>query len=166
MVGRWHGLRVMVRIFVSVLRACPLDEPNETALVFVSIVKHNDGGTMTDVTPARKSRIWLLVAGILAVVAIAILWPLQGVGQVCIMIYPAPPGCFAEEPRWVPLAAIAIIIGLVAAMVVVAFVMNKPRTALILLTSAIVVVCALAVFVVWLSQTGIWDPYQPQILNN
>jgi hypothetical protein len=97
------------------------------------------------------------------VLGIAVLWPLQQVGQICIMIYPAPPGCGADEPRWVPLVGIGLVIALLSAQVVVYVTAPRPRTTLILLSAAIVVVVALAAGVVALSQTGIWDPYQPPV---
>lgn len=114
-------------------------------------------------TPSRP-RLWLAIGAVLAAVGTAVLWPLQHVGQVCIMIYPAPPGCGADEPRWVPLVGIGIIVALLAAQVVVYFTVQHPRTVLILLSAGIVVVILLAAAVVALSQTGIWDPYQPPIL--
>ena len=115
-------------------------------------------------TPSTRPRLWLGIGIALAVVGIAVLWSLRQVGQVCIMIYPAPPGCGAEEPQWVPLVGIGLVIALVAAQVVVYFTLPQPRTALILLSAGIVVVIALAAAVVALSQTGIWDPYQPPVL--
>jgi hypothetical protein len=117
----------------------------------------------TDITPITRPRIWIVIGAVLAAVGIALLWPLQSVGQVCILIYPAPPGCGADAPRWVPLVAVGLVIALLAAQVVVYFTVERPRTALILLAGAIVVVVAIAAGIVALSQTGIWDPYQPPI---
>ena len=117
-----------------------------------------------DHTPSSGPRLWLGIGIALAVVGIAVLWSLRQVGQVCIMIYPAPPGCGAEEPQWVPLVGIGLVIALLAAQVVLYFTTPRPRTALILLSAGIVVVVALAAGVVALSQTGIWDPYQPPVL--
>ena len=115
-------------------------------------------------TPSSRPRLWLGIGIALTVVGIAVLWPLRHVGQVCIMIYPAPPGCGAEEPRWVPLVAIGLVIALLAAQVVVYVTARRPRIPLILLCAGIVVVVAVAAGVVALSQTGIWDPYQPPVL--
>lgn len=117
-----------------------------------------------DSTPSSRPRFWLALGVVMAVLGIAVLWPLQHVGEVCPLIYPAPPGCGAEEPRWVPLVGIGIIIALLAAHVVVYFTAPRPRTPLILLSAGIVVVILLAAGVVALSQTGIWDPYQPPIM--
>lgn len=117
-----------------------------------------------DRTPSTRPRLWLVLGAVLAVIGIAVLWPLQQVGQICTMIYPAPPGCGAEEPRWVPLVGIGLIIALLAAQVVVFFTVQHPRTPLILLSAGIVVVIVLAAGVVALSQTGIWDGYQPPII--
>jgi len=115
-------------------------------------------------TPSTRPRLWLAVGAALSLLGIAVLWPLQQVGQVCIMIYPAPPGCGAEEPRWVPLVGIGIIIALLAAQIVLYATAPRPRIPLILLSGGIVAVVALAAGIVALSQTGIWDPYQPPII--
>lgn len=115
-------------------------------------------------TPSTRPRLWLALGAVLSVVGIALLWPLQHVGQVCVMIYPAPPGCGAEEPRWVPLVGIGLVIALLAAQVVFYATAPRPRTALILLSAGIMVVVGLAVAVVALSQTGIWDPFQPLVM--
>jgi hypothetical protein len=117
-----------------------------------------------DHTPSSGPKLWLVLGAVLAVIGIAVLWPLQKVGQICTMIYPAPPGCGADEPRWVPLVGIALIVALLAAQVVVYFTAPHARTPLILLSAGIVVVIVLAAGVVALSQTGIWDPYQPPII--
>ena len=117
-----------------------------------------------DRTPSSRPRLWIAIGAVLSVVAIAVLWPLQQVGQVCIMIYPAPPGCGADEPRWVPLVAIGLVVALLAAQVVVYFTVPRSRTPIILLSAGIVVVVLLAAAIVALSQTGIWDPYPPLVI--
>lgn len=118
----------------------------------------------TDHPPTARPRLWLIAASVLSVISIAVLWPLQYVGQVCILIYPPPPGCGAEEPRWVPIVAIGLIIAILAAAFVVYFTAPAPRTTLIVLCSAILLVLLLAAAIVALSQTGIWDPYQPPVI--
>jgi hypothetical protein len=117
-------------------------------------------------TPVRRPRLWLIIGAVVSTIAIAALWPLREVGQVCVLIYPAPPGCGATEPRWVPLVAIGLVIGAFGAMIVVYFTASRPRTALIVLVGVIVLVAILAAAVVALSQTGIWDPYQPPVIVN
>lgn len=118
----------------------------------------------TDSTPISKPRLWLVLAAVLTAFSMGVLWNLKDVGQVCILIYPAPPGCGAEEPRWVPFVAMGLIVAALAAAVIVYFTVPRPRTILILLTAAILVILALAAAIVWLSQTGIWDPYQPPVI--
>jgi len=118
----------------------------------------------TDALPIRRPRVWLLVGSLLAALSVAVLWPLQQVGQVCILIYPAPPGCGSDVPRWVPLAAVAVVIAVLAAMFVVYFTVARSRVILLVLAAVIVLVTALAAAIVSLSQTGIWDPYYPPIL--
>jgi hypothetical protein len=118
----------------------------------------------TDRIPVTRPRAWLAIATVLAVVSIAVLWPLQQVGQVCILIYPSPPGCGAEEPRWVPLVAIGLIVAALAAAVIVYFTVAAPRTTLVVLCGAMLAVLLVAAAIVALSQTGIWDPVQPPVI--
>ena len=118
----------------------------------------------TDRIPVTRPRAWLAIATVLAVVSIAVLWPLQQVGQVCILIYPSPPGCGAEEPRWVPLVAIGLIVAALAAAVIVYFTVDAPRTTLVVLCGAMLAVLLVAAAIVALSQTGIWDPVQPPVI--
>ncbi len=118
----------------------------------------------TDRIMIAKPRLWLLIAGALTLVSIGVLWPLQFVGQICPMIYPAPPGCFAEEPRWVPFVAIGLIVAAFAAAVVVYFTVSAPRTVLVLLSGGILAILLVGSAVVALSQTGVWDPVQPPVM--
>ena len=115
-------------------------------------------------TPSTRPRLWLALGAVLAVVGIGLLWPLQTVGQVCIMIYPAPPGCGADEPRWVPLVAIGLVVAVFAAQVVLYFTLARPRVPLIVLSGAIVAVVLLGAGIVALSQTGIGNPYPPLVI--
>ena len=117
-----------------------------------------------DHTPSTRPRLWLALGAVLAIVGAGLLWPLQTVGQICIMIYPAPPGCGADEPRWVPLVAIGLVVALLATQVVLYFTLARPRLPLILLCGAIVAVVLLGAGIVALSQTGIWDPSPPPII--
>lgn len=118
----------------------------------------------TVATPASKPRLWLALAALLSVISIAVLWSLQDVGQVCVLTYPAPPGCGAEEPRWVPFVGIGLILALLATAVIVYFTVHPARTILVILAGAILLVLLVAAGVVALSQTGIWDPYQPYVI--
>ena len=113
---------------------------------------------------ARKPVVFLVIGVALALVGIAVLWPLQYVGQVCVMIYPAPPGCGAPQPAVAALGGIALLIALLAAEVVFFVTAARPRVPLILLSAGMVAVVALAAAIVALSQTGIWDPYQGPIM--
>lgn len=123
--------------------------------------------TNDSTTPTRvaRPRLWLAVTAVLAIIAVAVLWPLQYVGQVCVMIYPAPPGCGAEEPRWVPFVAIGLVIAALVAAIVAFAVASRPRRVIVGAIIAIVVVTIAAAAVVALSQTGIWDPAQPLVLT-
>lgn len=114
---------------------------------------------------APRPTVWLAVTTVLAIVAVGILWPLQHVGEVCIEIYPPPPGCGAEEPRWVPFVGIGLVIALLAAAYVAFFTMARPRALVIVLGAAIIAVTAVAAIIVALSQTGIWDPLYPMYIE-
>lgn len=113
---------------------------------------------MTDTTPTRRPWHWLVIAGVAAVVGIAVLWPLRTVGQVCILIYPPPPGCGSPVPQITAIGGIALIVALLTAIAVVWFIIPAPRTTIIALTVGIVAVTVLAAALVAISQTGIWDP--------
>lgn len=113
---------------------------------------------MTDTTTPSRPWLWLVIAGVVAAISIAVLWPLQHVGQVCVLIYPPPPGCFSPVPPIASIGAIAAIVALLVAIAVVWFTMPAPRTAVIVLTGAIVLVALIGAGLVVLSQTGIWDP--------
>jgi hypothetical protein len=118
----------------------------------------------TDRISATPGRLWLVIGAIFTVVAIGVLWPLQQVGQICPLIYPAPPGCGAPEPRWVPLVAIALVIAALAGQVVVFVTVPRRRPWLVVLCGAMLAVVAIALVIVGISQTGVWDPYQPPII--
>jgi hypothetical protein len=118
----------------------------------------------TDQLPIRKPRMWLIIGAVLAALGTAILWPLQQVGQVCILIYPAPPGCGSPIPPVAPLVGIGVLIVLLAVMFIVYFTRPEPRRVLVVLAVAMIAVIGLTWAVVWLSQTGIWDPYQPPVV--
>lgn len=117
-----------------------------------------------DAVPVRKPRYLLVVAAVLSALAVGVLWQLQQVGQVCILIYPPPPGCGAEEPRWVPLVAIGLVIALLSTAVIAYFTSASPKILLIVVCGGILAVTAIGALVVVLSQTGIWDPYAPAVV--
>ena len=120
-------------------------------------------------TPAPSRPHWWLALGVaLGIVGIAALWPLRELGQVCIEIYPAPPGCGSAVPQVAVYISIALVIALVSAMVVLYVTQTKPRTAIILLGAGIVLAVLMSIAVVGLSQTGVWDapqPYPPVMVN-
>jgi hypothetical protein len=112
---------------------------------------------MTPSESARPSWPLLIAAAAMTVVSIAVLWPLRGVEQVCIAIYPAPPGCAAAEHHWAALVGIGIIVSLLAAIFVVAFTMHKPLVTIIVLLASMGVVLVVAVAVVAITQSAPWD---------
>jgi len=114
---------------------------------------------------APKPWIWLVIAGVLTAVSIAWLWSMTG-PRICIMIYPAPPGCTTFIPDWLPFVAIAIIAAVFLAMVVL-YLVRKPASTrmLVLLTIVIAVITLLTTLVMLLAGVGVFDPYQPPVLE-
>ena len=115
-------------------------------------------------TAPPKPWIWLVVAGVLSVVSVAWLWSMTG-PRVCILIYPAPPGCTTVIPNWLPFVSIGIIAAIFVGMIVV-YLLRKPTPArlLVLLTIAISVVTLLTALVMLLAGVGVFDPYQPPVI--
>ena len=115
-------------------------------------------------TAAPKPWIWLVIAGVLSVVSIAWLWSMTG-PRVCILIYPAPPGCTTVIPNWLPFVSIGIIAAIFIGMIVV-HLLRKPAPArlLVLLTIAISVVTLLTALIMLLAGLGTFDPYQPPVI--
>jgi hypothetical protein len=123
-------------------------------------------GAMTnEVSPtAPKSWIWLVIAGVLTVVSIAWLWSMTA-PRVCILIYPAPPGCATLVPNWLPFVGIAIVAVLFLAMIVLSLVRRPaPARPLVLLTIVIAVVTLLTALVMLLAGLGMFDASQPPVL--
>ena len=115
-------------------------------------------------TAPPKPWIWLVVAGVLSVVSIAWLWSMTG-PRVCILIYPAPPGCTTVIPNWLPFISIGIVAAIFIGMIVV-YLLRKPAPSrlLVLLTIAISVVTLLTALVMLLAGLGTFDPYQPPVI--
>lgn len=115
-------------------------------------------------TAPPKPWIWLVIAGVLSAVSIAWLWSMTG-PRVCILIYPAPPGCATVIPNWLPFISIGIIAAIFIAMIVV-YLLRKPAPArlLVLLTIAISVVTLLTALIMLLAGLGVFDPYQPPVI--
>lgn len=118
----------------------------------------------TSPTTPAKPWIWLVIAGVLSVVSIAWLWSMTG-PRICILIYPAPPGCTTVIPNWLPFVSIAIIAALFVAMIVVYLVRKPtPTRLLVVLTIVIAVVTLLTALVMLLAGLGLFDPYQPPVI--
>jgi hypothetical protein len=113
---------------------------------------------------APKPWIWLVIAGVLSAASIAWLWSMTG-PRICILIYPAPPGCTTVIPDWLPFIGIAIIAALFVAMVVL-FLVRKPVQArmLVVLTVVIAGVALLTALIMLLAGLGVFDPYQPPVV--
>ncbi|HWH97510.1 MAG TPA: hypothetical protein VNS80_04015 [Pseudolysinimonas sp.] len=67
--------------------------------------------------PARSLAWWLAPTGLLAIVAIGILWAIPRPAQVCIMIYPPPPECATGGDPSTVIAFLVLIVALYAAIV-------------------------------------------------
>ncbi len=121
-------------------------------------------------TPNSVRPLWplLAAAGALALVGIAVLWPLRTLEQVCIAIYPAPPGCGATQHHWAALVGIGLVVALFAAIVVVRFTMHDPLVTMVILLGVMAVIIVAALAVVAVSQSGMWNtpiPIDPLILE-
>ena len=114
-------------------------------------------------TAAPKPWIWLVIASVLSIVSIAWLWSMTA-PRVCILIYPAPPGCTTVIPNWLPFVSIAIVAALLLAMIVLYLVRKPTPTRLLVgLTIVIAVVTLLTALIMLLAGLGVFDPYQPPV---
>ena len=119
-----------------------------------------DGAMTNQASPTAppKPWIWLVIAGVLSVVSIAWLWSMTG-PRVCILIYPAPPGCATVIPNWLPFVRIGIIAALFIAMIVLylrAKAGRRPGCSC-MLTIAIAVVALLTALIMLLAGLGVFD---------
>jgi hypothetical protein len=106
----------------------------------------------------------LVIAGVLSVVSIAWLWSMTA-PRVCILIYPAPPGCATVIPNWLPFISIGIVAAIFIGMIVVSLLRTPaPARVLVLLTIAISVVTLLTALIMLLAGIGTFDPYQPPVI--
>jgi hypothetical protein len=112
---------------------------------------------MTASVSVRPTWPLLVAAGAITILSIAVLWPLRGVEQVCIAIYPAPPGCGAAEHHWAALVGIGLTVALLAAIFIANFTMREPRVTMIVLLAAMIAVIVIAAAVVAISQSGTWS---------
>ncbi len=116
-----------------------------------------------EVSTAPKPWIWLVLGGVLTVVSIAWLWSMTA-PRVCILIYPAPPGCATVIPNWLPFIGIAIVAALFIAMVVLYLVRKPtPTRMLVLLTIVIAVVTLLTALIMLMAGLGFFDAYQAPV---
>ena len=115
-------------------------------------------------TAPPKPWIWLVIAGVLSVVSIAWLWSMTG-PRICILIYPAPPGCATLIPNWLPFVSIGLVAALLVAMIVL-YLVRKPAPArlLVVLTIVIAVVTLLTALIMLLAGVGVFDAYQPPVI--
>lgn len=117
---------------------------------------------MTDSqAPARTGRLWLILGLIVALGGGFWLWTLAA-PRVCILIYPAPPGCNSAVPYWLPYIGLALLALLLVAMIVLA-VRGAGARALIGTLIAMVVVVAVFAVIMYLSFGGAFDLPQPPV---
>lgn len=117
------------------------------------------------VASTRKPRLWLAVVIALAVIGVGVLWPLRGLyKEVCPAIYPAPPGCFAQQPLWVPIVGMVVVLVLLATAVTLYALLPAPRPALIATAIAIVIAVAVCAIVTVAASAGAFDPVQPPVM--
>jgi hypothetical protein len=91
---------------------------------------------MTTVTPAptrsRSLAWWLAPIGVLAVLAIGILWAIPRPAQACIMIYPTPPECATGGDPSTVIVFLVLIVALYAAIVTCALLIPSRLRPLVL----------------------------------
>jgi hypothetical protein len=115
---------------------------------------------MSDVqSPARSGLMWLIPGAIVAIGGAIWLWFLAQ-PRVCILIYPAPPGCATVIPSWLPFVGIGLVVLLLIAMIVLA-VRGAGTRALVGTLIAMVVVVAVFVAIMYLAFAGSFDMPQP-----
>jgi hypothetical protein len=102
---------------------------------------------------------WLIPGAILAIGGGIWLWILAQ-PRVCILIYPAPPGCATVIPNWLPFIGIALIVLLLIAMIVLA-VRGGSTRAMAGTLIAMAVVLVVFVAIMYLAFAGVFDPPQP-----
>lgn len=107
----------------------------------------------------RASYLWLIPAVVIAVAGAVWLWILAQ-PRVCILIYPAPPGCATSIPNWLPYIGIVLLAALLIAAFVI--VLARPSTRALLITLvAMLVVIAVFVTIMYLAFAGVFDIPQP-----
>jgi len=85
-------------------------------------------------TPARQRSLawWLAPTGVLAVIAIGVLWAIPRPAQACILIYPAPPECATGGDPSTVIAFLVLIVAIYAAIVTCALLIPARLRALVL----------------------------------
>jgi|GEM_PF-1691344 hypothetical protein len=110
-----------------------------------------DEGTPATPVPARPRlrplAWWLVPTGVLAVLAIGVLWALPRPAQVCIMIYPTPPECLTGGDPSGVIPFLVLIVLVYAAIVTCGLLVPAHRRALVLglLTGALGLVIVVGV---------------------
>jgi hypothetical protein len=85
-------------------------------------------------TPARHRSLawWLAPSGVLALVAIGVLWAIPRPAQACIMIYPPPPECATGGDPSTVIVFLVLIVAIYAAIVTCALLIPARLRALVL----------------------------------
>jgi hypothetical protein len=111
--------------------------------------------------PARSGLLWLLAGIVVALGGAFWLWKLAE-PRICILIYPAPPGCNSAVPYWLPYIGIALLALLLIALIVLT-VRRTGMRALVGTLIAMVVVLAVFVAIMYLAFAGVFDLPQPPV---
>jgi hypothetical protein len=100
------------------------------------------------------------VIGIVGLPGATWIWSMRELGQICTLQYPAPPGCGAAAPGFVPNIVMALVVaGFVVA--AIAWFLAPPRRLtliLVIVAAALVAVTLLAAAVIGLSMTVGYSP--------
>jgi hypothetical protein len=122
-----------------------------------------DGAMTNDPPPLTPPQpwVWIVIAGVATAASIAWLWSMTA-PRVCILIYPAPPGCATLVPNWLPFVSIGVIVALFVAIVVL-YLVRKPVIVrpMVIMTIAIALIALLTALVMTLASIGVFDAPQP-----
>jgi hypothetical protein len=112
------------------------------------------------VAATRRPWPWLVVIGLVGLLGVAWIWSMRGLGQICTLQYPAPPGCGAVAPGIVPTVVMALVVaGFVVA--AIAWFLASPRRLtliLVIVAASIVAVVLIGALAIWMSMSVTYYP--------
>lgn len=106
---------------------------------------------------------WLLVIGLVGLLGTTWIWSMRGLGQVCTLQYPPPPGCGAVAPQIVPTVVMLLVVAGFVVAAISWFLADPKRLTLILIVvaSAIALVVLVGAAAIALSMSIVYSPPIP-----